>query len=775
MIQCPNPTCQANNDPGRAVCQVCQTPLIRRFLWVANSDLSGYSPGTLLAERFQVWAPHLLLDIQPGRYWSALPEVPPAVVPYLRLSAWPLHIPKPFTVLSLPSQPPLLLLEDAPLATQPGDNGQLTVQLLPTLISQWAQANPLRQLNWLRQMSLLWPAFEEERVEASLLVPEFLRVDGSVLRLLALQEVGKNQPTLADLGRQWQTLAASAHPAIREYLQGLAGHLCDRTQKQDITAVEHQLEQAITLLFQGQPVRLETVTLTDQGPSRARNEDACYPSSGTVTQGLINGPGQPAPGGLPAGLSPLVIVCDGIGGHESGNVASQLAIQTLQQQLATLLQQPHLSPTTVAAQLRQAALVANDAIAQRNDQEHRQERERMGTTLVVALIYPPYLYIAHLGDSRAYRISADTCCQITLDDDVAARETRLGYALYRDALQYPNAGSLVQALGIGESSHLYPTLHHFLLDDDSLFLICSDGLSDFERIDTFWLQTVRPAVLGQVPLAQVGQQLVNLANGYNGHDNVTVGLISLAPQPVKAFGSLPATLPAQPDAVGALPAAPSLDPAATRLVEQPTVLQAPARRQRRGAGLWWVGVGAIATALGALLWWLRPLEAVQPFQSLQLSRFTITPRLTPGSPTSPAMTVGSFWQVQATPTGSGAGARPLTLQVGAEPRVAPSPAGQNAPLIPAGSILKIVSRRTTPDKAQWVHLQVCSIPSGMSLSQAPQETDLGAPATPASGPATALTERLSQPGEEGWLLEPQLTAAARAIPGVTPTQKGVCS
>ncbi|MBD0335539.1 MAG: protein phosphatase 2C domain-containing protein [Cyanobacteria bacterium Co-bin13] len=771
MIQCPNPACQSVNDVGQTVCQVCQTPLVRRFLWVADNDLSAFKRNSLLAERFQVWAPHILLDIRPSRELPSLEELPDPVVPYLRLATLPLHIPRPFTVLSLPNKASLLLLEDAPLATNADSSGHLDVRLLPSLTEQWASSSPLRQLNWLRQVALLWTALAEVAVEASLLQPDLLRVDGSVLRLLALR-TGRGSPTLVDLGRQWQGLVATAHPAAREYLGGVVAQLCSRNLASAI-ALEQSLEQAIATLFQGQPVRLETATLTDQGPSRARNEDACYPDSGSVTQGTVQA------AALPSTLTPLVVVCDGIGGHESGNVASQLAIQTVQQQLTPLLQTPTLAPAVVTERLKQAVNAANDAIAQRNDQEHRQDRERMGTTLVVALIYPPYLFIAHLGDSRAYRISAQSCCQITLDDDVAARETRLGYALYRDALNSPSAGALVQALGIGESGYLQPTVQHFLLDDDSLYLICSDGLSDFERVDSFWLSTIRPAVLGQVVLAQVGQQLVNLANGYNGHDNVTVGLVSLSPQPAQSFTALPAA------ASGPTPTA---DPAGvatvlqgpTRLVEPPaTVLPptAPAKgRTRRSPWPWLVGVGAIAAALLSSLWWLNQTQqSAQPLESLQLSRFTITPRLTPDSPLSSAVSVNSFWQVRATPApGGGAGTGLLSLQPGAEPSLAAPSAGENAPLIPAGSILKVISRRATPDRNQWVRLQVCSIPSGASLAETPQETDSGAPAVLPNPAPAALSEQLSQPGEEGWILEPQFTAAAIGLSAITPTQRGTC-
>ncbi|HEY9737399.1 MAG TPA: protein phosphatase 2C domain-containing protein [Trichocoleus sp.] len=812
MIQCPNPACQSVNEVSQTLCRVCQTPLVRRFLWAVGSNASVLKRNSLLAERFLVWDNAILLDTQPAQDLPTLTEPPAAVVPYLRLAALPLHIPRPFTIISGPNQSSLLLLEDAPLAISPAEHGSAAVQLQPTLTQQWPTATPLRQLNWLRQVAMLWPALAREGVEASLLVPELVRVDGSTLRLLGLHSPANSRPTLVDLGRQWQGLVPSAHSAIRPFLTGVSEQLLNGALS-NAAAVEQMLETAIAQLFSAQPVQVTTATLTDQGPSRSRNEDACYPESGSTTEGLIQGPIQSSsqdavqdtPRRLtPAGLSPWVVVCDGIGGHESGNVASQLAIETLQRQLVSL--PSGLAPAAVTAQLKQAVIAANSTIAQRNDQENRQERERMGTTLVAALIYPPYLFIAHLGDSRAYRISAQSCCQITLDDDVAARETRLGSALYRDALQSPNAGALVQALGIGESSYLQPTVQHFLLDDDSLFLICSDGLSDFERVDTFWPSMLRPAVLGQVPLGQVSQQLVNLANQYNGHDNVTVGLVALTPQRALAFPALAAT--AAPAAVSAARsvAAPTQLQGATQLETAPTVLQTPASQRtvhpqntvktrvktqpvgRRGKSRWpWLGLGAIAAAVLGALWGVDQVQqTTRPMRSLQLERFTVMPRLTANPTLSAAVAVGSFWQVGAT---AGTGASPaglLALQTGEEPSpnstastptsgsTGSPPAGQNAPLIPAGSILKVISRRAAPDNTQWVRLQVCSIPSGASLSEAPTETDSGAPAAAPDGAPGALAERLSQPGETGWILEPQLTGVGSVIPSVTPTQQGTC-
>jgi protein phosphatase len=175
--------------------------------------------------------------------------------------------------------------------------------------------------------------------------------------------------------------------------------------------------------------------------------------------------------------------------------------------------------------LEQAVATANDKISQRNDSENRQGRQRMGTTIVMALPVAHEMYITHVGDSRAYWITRHSCHQVTLDDDVACREVRLGYALYREALQHSGSGSLVQALGMGKSTSLHPTSQRFIIDEDAVFLLTSDGLSDFDRVEESWETEILPLLSGKTSIEDVAQRLIEVANTKNGHDNVTVALV----------------------------------------------------------------------------------------------------------------------------------------------------------------------------------------------------------------------------------------------------------
>jgi protein phosphatase len=182
-------------------------------------------------------------------------------------------------------------------------------------------------------------------------------------------------------------------------------------------------------------------------------------------------------------------------------------------------------PDSYSLVLEQAIRVTNDLISQRNDQESRQDRRRMGTTLVMAFGHAQEMYAAHVGDSRIYWITPQGCHQVTVDDDLASREVKLGYLLYRDAIQYPNAGALVQALGMSSATNLHPTVQRLIVDQDCVFLLCSDGLSDYDRVEQYWDSEILPLLRGEKTVTAVGESLLQLANQKNGHDNSTIALV----------------------------------------------------------------------------------------------------------------------------------------------------------------------------------------------------------------------------------------------------------
>jgi protein phosphatase len=515
-LYCPNELCQAPNPLTHKFCQRCSTSLPKRFLWAVADGLNLGNPGEILATRYLVIDKNILLDTKPGY----LPQIPDSeklqsIRPYLRLIPYRLHVPQVYGVVSLSNGgqgQDILLLEKPPIKIIDGTSS-FDVQLCSELTTAWREATSMRQLNWLWQIAQLWQPLASEGVASSLLNSKLLRVEGSLVRLLELRYEEDSVASLAQLGEFWQQLVSTAKPAIAEFVK----EICHALIKGEIHTAEQLvkvLDKGLSTLGRSQSPTITIATVSDTGPSRQRNEDACYPPSGSIIS-------------KPPHSSALAIVCDGIGGHEGGNVASNLAIETIQQQVQELTKVPddHIDPNSLLEDLQRAAAVANDKISQRNDSESRQGRQRMGTTLVMALPVAHEMYIAHVGDSRAYWITRQGCYQVTLDDDVASREVRLGYAIYRDAIQQGASGSLVQALGMSPSTSLHPSAERFILDEDCIFLLCSDGLSDFDRVEQYWETEILPLIHGKTDAMNVVEKLLEIANTQNGHDNVTIALV----------------------------------------------------------------------------------------------------------------------------------------------------------------------------------------------------------------------------------------------------------
>lgn len=809
MLYCPNPTCQAPNPDDQKFCQKCSTILLRRYLWGLGEAASVYQPGDLIADRYLCQQSRVFLDTKPGQLSSTYQELPDSFLPYLRLVAYPLHVPQVYDwIPAHGTATELLLLDHVPLYTSSSiaqlspdsqsEDSDAAIQLLPMLTSQWQNASPSRQLNWLWQIALLWQPLSSERAAVSLLDPEMMRVEGSLLRLLELR-LETEQPTLVDLGYLWLSWLKTAQPAIAEFLEKLCQGLIQGEIHNSELLVGY-LDGALLQLSQAQTRQIKMATLSDQGPTRQRNEDACYPVSGA----------QP-----PIDNRGLLIVCDGIGGHQGGDVASHLAITTLEQQVNGL-DIDRLDPTTISIELEKAVCAANDAISQRNDSEHRFDRQRMGTTVVMALIRDHEVYITHVGDSRAYWITRWGCHQITLDDDVASREVRLGYSFYRQALHQPSAGSLVQALGMGASSMLYPTVQRLIPDEDSIFLLCSDGLSDNDRIEESWESAILPLFDGDVNLATINQQLVEIANTRNGYDNVTVGLIHYRValnRPVPTLTELPILqLP--------VTAKPSPPLSSTGETLQPTELIAPANRVDPAVSAppefasspapkanllpLVIGMGVLVGMTGLLIALLLP--------SLRVNQVDHNP--SPPSPPPPAspelpssstpeleslssLDVGTIILLSRSPQRLDGVAKPPVLISRPEPNAqqnngataaaSPIPTSEitTVGLIPIGTVLQVLRKQSLSQQESWVELRVCSTAAGdspeLSMSAPTPSTAVISPlsqVSPSSTPKLSPSPPpipLLQVGQTGWIREAEVLSQVTPKTNLTPQQQQACS
>ena len=514
-IQCSNPHCAASNSLEARLCEQCATPIIRRYLWSTEQIPTGDQKNTLIEGRYLVLDNQIFLDTQPSTPPTTPEEVDPKIVVYLQLFPCYPHVPQ---VYSLLNGTKAWLLD---LGTVPVDeSGNLVYpqQLIPRIGDLWSNGSSLQQLNWLWQITKLWKPLLSKNVASTLLEADLIGINGLVLQLLQLNPDGEHQPSLKELGNLWSRWAKTAQPNVRSFIEQLAARLETGAinQASQIIAV---LDLAIAHCRKSHQYSYQTYALSDSGPSRTNNEDAAYPTQGHPKDTIHNSENT------------LALVCDGVGGHDGGEIASTETVEYLQSKISQLIRQQY-SSGKILSKIAQYINEANDIISKRNDSEQRQERQRMGTTLVMAFARAQEMYLGHVGDSRIYWITGNSCHQITVDDDLASREVRLGYALYRDSLQYPSAGALIQALGMRDSAALHPNLQRYIIDDDCIFLLCTDGLSDFDRVEQQWRKIVLPVLNGKQDLVSAAKNLIALANEKNGHDNVTVALVHCQVKPL---------------------------------------------------------------------------------------------------------------------------------------------------------------------------------------------------------------------------------------------------
>jgi protein phosphatase len=350
----------------------------------------SFKTGELVGDRYLVKQPQLFLDTKPDQRPDILDEIPPEISPYLLLLPHNLHIPQLYGLLPNALGEIIWLLEYnyLPPSQQPLLKDE---QLLFCLTQVWSEASPLRQLNWLWQMATLWQPLLRYKAAASLLNPSLLKTRGQIFQLQELDLTPNQDPTLADLGSLWAQWVETSSPQIRDFLAQLCDHL-QQGQIQRVKQLVSILDQATYQMGKKQERKYQIYALTDSGPSRDHNEDNCYPPSGNLTQ-------EPA----------IAIVCDGLGGQDGGEIASQLAVDFVQEQLSKLnIEEKLWRPEANLVKLDEIIRQVNDQISDRNDQEKRKERQRMGTTLIMAIAKFHELYLHYIGDSRIYLSSLST-------------------------------------------------------------------------------------------------------------------------------------------------------------------------------------------------------------------------------------------------------------------------------------------------------------------------------------------------------------------------------
>jgi len=210
-------------------------------------------------------------------------------------------------------------------------------------------------------------------------------------------------------------------------------------------------------------------------------------------------------------------LADGMGGHQSGEKASALAVRVVTHSLLTEIMRPYLFNETRDASQPSLSEVLVNAVQAANEAVHDKVPDG-GTTLTCALVLGSRLYLAHVGDSRAYLFAGDKLRQITRDHSLVGRLVELGQISSDEALNHPQRNVVYRAVGQGEALEVDTYVES--LPSTYRLLLCCDGLWGMVSDDQL-TQVIRSAPTPQ----EACDRLVELANAAGGKDNITVAIV----------------------------------------------------------------------------------------------------------------------------------------------------------------------------------------------------------------------------------------------------------
>lgn len=238
---------------------------------------------------------------------------------------------------------------------------------------------------------------------------------------------------------------------------------------------------------------LKTFSITDIGRKRKVNQDFVYSSE------------------MPVGNLPnLFLVADGMGGHNAGDYASRLAVETIVERSAG-------SAETNPLRILDEAVQAANGVVCRRAQE-TPELQGMGTTVVAAVSDGRELYVANVGDSRLYIVNDRRIRQITKDHSWVEEMVRRGGIGKEEARNHPDKNIITRAVGAEETVRI--DFFQVLLQEGDVILMCTDGLTNMLEDEE-----IRMILDGARDIVEKAQGLVRAANERGGRDNISVVLI----------------------------------------------------------------------------------------------------------------------------------------------------------------------------------------------------------------------------------------------------------
>ena len=212
---------------------------------------------------------------------------------------------------------------------------------------------------------------------------------------------------------------------------------------------------------------------------------------------------------------PLMMVCDGIGGHNAGEIASSMALMSIGQSWEkTNIENMEEAYQWIVHKIEEA----NDDILTRSTQY--EDLYGMGTTLVAACVIGNQLMIANVGDSRAYVLRNFQLKQLTEDQSLVNALLKSGEITPEEAENHPNKNIVTQSLGVTSAVEI--DFVRMTVKDEDILLLCSDGLSDMLS-----LEEIRNVLNHYSDLEQQVEKAVQAANESGGRDNITVAITKI--------------------------------------------------------------------------------------------------------------------------------------------------------------------------------------------------------------------------------------------------------
>jgi protein phosphatase len=249
---------------------------------------------------------------------------------------------------------------------------------------------------------------------------------------------------------------------------------------------------------------LEIVSQTNPGMVRSHNEDS-------VTCVTEHG---------------LVVLADGMGGYNAGEVASGIAVSVLSSEIRHGLEEVRPESIDAASGEEVGVVLLRDNVKKANlsiynAAQSQPQYSGMGTTIVTALFYDNRVVVAHVGDSRMYRLRGEVFETVTRDHSLLQEQIDSGVISKEMAKLSKNKNLVTRAVGI--DANVVPEVHVYDVEAGDIYLLCSDGLNDMVADEDIGatLQMLR----GNLALA--ASQLIEQANDNGGRDNVSVILVKV--------------------------------------------------------------------------------------------------------------------------------------------------------------------------------------------------------------------------------------------------------